>query len=170
MCGLGTKSGLCSQSMNWEIFFLKQKKRRNCQEKRSRETYVTGTGWGLKSLNYFLSSPFAEGVWQPLLCSIPSCHSSCAHPPVGRQWDYSWLGLFWIVLCFIYSRYMWISSTSSHSVICLSYSLNGVFWRTEVSALVFFKSYLNFSWLFTFPYKYGNEFVNFHFVYMECID
>ena len=61
---------------------------------------------------------------------------------------------------------MWISNTSSHSIICLSYSLHGAFWRTEVSALFFFKSYLNFSWLFTFPYKYGDEFVNFH---LNCL-
>lgn len=37
----GTKSGLCSQSMN-KKFFLKQKKRRNCQEKRSRKTMWQG--------------------------------------------------------------------------------------------------------------------------------
>ena len=81
------------------------------------------------------------------------------HFPVGlfAFFFIDWWGFF------IYSRYMWISNTSSHSIICLSYSLHGAFWRTEVSALFFFKSYLNFSWLFTFPYKYGDEFVNFHF-------
>ena len=71
--------------------------------------------------------------------------------------------LYWLMSVLYIYGYMWISNTSSHSVICLSYSLKGVFWRTEVSALFFLKSYLKFSWLFIFLYKYGDEFVSFHF-------